>query len=510
TAAQRSFAHDRRDQESQAPVESAAGAGLSRGAAAVQACAAHAHRRGHTQLERRWTRDRVDGARPCTHRRRPVHLSSEREGGGDRRRPDRLDALSQRRLSAGLGAHLGRIGSVRFCAHHSRSWRRRAARASGLLSRLLVRPRRGGEAGCCRGRRARGDEARAGRSPGPEVRASDVQVSDGAVPRAHRVEHRNDVSQAGWGRLMWPAAASSLNDRRTSMSNKMHLLSASSRKRGTGGVHAQVLPRLRVPAFARLMSIPARSFAPFLALVIAVGLCCVPARAAEALKFAFLGSLSGPFALQGEETLKSLQAAADVVNARGGVGGKKIEIVAFDNKGSPQESLIALKQAIDQDIRYIVSGVSNVAHALTDAIAKHNARSSDRPVLFLDYGALDPALTEAKCNFWHFRFEPHADTQLDVLTRFMAKQADVRKVYLINQDYAFGQAVSRSGKEMLAARRPDIQIVGDELIPFGKVKDFAPYVAKIRASGADSVLTGNWGNDLSLLIKAGNESNLNV
>ncbi|HZP89334.1 MAG TPA: branched-chain amino acid ABC transporter substrate-binding protein [Burkholderiales bacterium] len=247
-----------------------------------------------------------------------------------------------------------------------------------------------------------------------------------------------------------------------------------------------------------------------MALVIAVGLCCVPARAAEALKFAFLGSLSGPFALQGEETLKSLQAAADVVNARGGVGGKKIEIVAFDNKGSPQESLIALKQAIDQDIRYIVSGVSNVAHALTDAIAKHNARSSDRPVLFLDYGALDPALTEAKCNFWHFRFEPHADTQLDVLTRYMAKQADVRKVYLINQDYAFGQAVSRSGKEMLAARRPDIQIVGDELIPFGKVKDFAPYVAKIRASGADSVLTGNWGNDLSLLIKAGNESNLNV
>lgn len=245
-----------------------------------------------------------------------------------------------------------------------------------------------------------------------------------------------------------------------------------------------------------------------LVLVLALSAWC--AHAADSLKFAFLGSLSGPFALQGEETLKSLQAAADVVNARGGINGRQIELVPFDNKGSPQDSLIVLKQAIDQDIRFIVSGVSNVAAAVSDAVAKHNARTPDRQVLFIDYGALDPALTESKCNFWHFRFESHADMQLDVLTRYMAKQSSVRKVYLINQDYAFGQAVSRSAKEMLAARRPDMQIVGDELIPFGKVKDFAPYIAKIRASGADSVLTSNWGNDLSLLIKAGNESKLEV
>lgn len=245
-------------------------------------------------------------------------------------------------------------------------------------------------------------------------------------------------------------------------------------------------------------------------LVVCLAFCAVCARAADTLKFAFLGSLSGPFALQGEETLKSLQAAADVVNARGGIDGRQIELVPFDNKGSPQDSLIVLKQAIDQNIRFIVSGVSNVAAAVSDAVAKHNARTPDRQVLFIDYGALDPALTESKCNFWHFRFESHADMQLDVLTRYMAKQPSVRKVYLINQDYAFGQAVSRSGKEMLAARRPDIQIVGDELIPFGKVKDFAPYIAKIRASGAESVLTSNWGNDLSLLIKEGNESKLEV
>ena len=233
------------------------------------------------------------------------------------------------------------------------------------------------------------------------------------------------------------------------------------------------------------------------------------ALAADTVKLAVLGPMSGPFALQGEERLKIFQASADIVNARGGVlGGRKIEIVAFDNKSNPQESLIVLKQAIDQDIRFVASSASNVAHAISDALVKHNSRNPDQRVLFFDFNALDPVLTEAKCNFWHFRFEVHSDTQVNALTDFMIRQPSVRKVYLINQDYAFGQAVSKAAKEMLAAKRPDIQVVGDDFVALGKVKDFAPYVAKIRAAGADSVLTGNWGNDLSLLVKAGNEAGL--
>ena len=174
--------------------------------------------------------------------------------------------------------------------------------------------------------------------------------------------------------------------------------------------------------------------------------------AADTIKLAVLGPMSGPFALQGEERLKIFQASADIVNARGGVlGGRKIEIVAFDNKSNPQESLIVLRQAIDQDIRFVASSASNVAHAVSDALVKHNARNPGQRVLFFDFNALDPALTESKCNFWHFRFEVHSDTQVNALTDYMIRQPSVRKVYLINQDYAFGQAVSKAAKEMLAA-----------------------------------------------------------
>ena len=63
---------------------------------------------------------------------------------------------------------------------------------------------------------------------------------------------------------------------------------------------------------------------------------------------------------------------------------------------------------------------------------------------------------------------------------------------------------------MLKAKRPDIEIVGDELHPLLKITDFAPYVAKIKASGADSVITGNWGQDFALLLKASADAGLKV
>jgi branched-chain amino acid transport system substrate-binding protein len=235
------------------------------------------------------------------------------------------------------------------------------------------------------------------------------------------------------------------------------------------------------------------------------------AHAAEPLRIATIQPLSGPFALQGEEIAKQLKAMAERFNAKGGIfDGRKIEIVALDGKATAQDSLLALKQATDANIRYIHSNISSVVHALSDGIVKHNARNPDRRVLLLNTDGRDPALSEAKCNFWHFRLNYHTDTEVGFLTDYLAQQSNVRKVYLINQDYAYGQAIQRASREQLPRKRPDVQIVGEDFIPLGKVKDFAPYAAKIRASGADSVVTGNWGNDMFLLVRAGHDAGLDV
>ena len=248
-----------------------------------------------------------------------------------------------------------------------------------------------------------------------------------------------------------------------------------------------------------------------LAWLFAAALSASAAHASDNVRIAFIDPLSGPFANIGESELRHFQMIAEMINARGGVLGRKLEIVPMDNKTSPQDSVLQLKSAIDQGIHYITQGNgSNVAHALVDTLDKHNKRNPDQAVLYLNYAAVDPALTNEKCTFFHFRFDADADMKMAGIVEAITENKAVSKVYLLNQDYAFGQAVSRAAKAMLPKRRPDIQIVGDDLHPLGKVKDFAPYVSKIRSAGADVVLTGNWGQDLSLLVKASKEAGLDA
>jgi branched-chain amino acid transport system substrate-binding protein len=232
------------------------------------------------------------------------------------------------------------------------------------------------------------------------------------------------------------------------------------------------------------------------------------AGAAETVKIAVIDPLSGPFANVGEAMVRHVQLAIDAVNARGGVlGGTKFELLTFDSKSSPQEAQLALKQAIDQGVHYInQTNGSNVAGALVDAVNKHNERNPDKAVIYLNTGAVDPALTNDRCSFWHFRFDADADMKMAALSDAIAQNKNIRKLYLINQDYAFGQAVAKAGKDMISKKRPDVQIVGDELHPLGKIKDFAPYVAKIKNAQTDTVVTGNWGNDMTLLVKAARDA----
>jgi branched-chain amino acid transport system substrate-binding protein len=237
----------------------------------------------------------------------------------------------------------------------------------------------------------------------------------------------------------------------------------------------------------------------------------VPAGAAETIKIAVIDPLSGPFANVGEAMVRHVQLAIDLVNARGGVlGGTKFELVALDSKSNPQEAQLALKQAVDQGVHYIIqTNGSNVAGALVDAVNKNNERTPDKAVLFMNTGAVDPALTNDRCSFWHFRFDADADMKMSALSDAIAADKKVKKLYLINQDYAFGQAVAKAGHAMVAKKRPDVAIVGDELHPLGKIKDFAPYVAKIKSAEADTVLTGNWGNDMTLLVRAAKDAGYN-
>ena len=247
------------------------------------------------------------------------------------------------------------------------------------------------------------------------------------------------------------------------------------------------------------------------ALLLSVVALLSPQAHAEVVKIGFIDVLSGPFAAAGKSSLDQLRAVVTARNAKAKPSEPQFEVVAFDGKGSPQESALMLKSASDQGIRYVTQGGgSGVAFALTEAITKIADREPAKAMVFLNYSAMDPGLTNDRCNFWHFRFYPSSEMKIEALTTYMKTRPDIKNVYLLNQDYTHGQQVSKASKAYLARKRPDVQIVGDNFVPIAQVRDFAPYIAKIKASGADTVITSNWGTDLSLLLKAAKDYGLNI
>ena len=233
------------------------------------------------------------------------------------------------------------------------------------------------------------------------------------------------------------------------------------------------------------------------------------AQKGETVKIAWIDPLSGLMAPVGSNQLKTLQYLAEETN-KSNPAGVKFEIIGLDNKLSPAESLNQLKSAMDQGVRYITQGNgSSVAGALLDAVNKHNERNPGKEIIFLNHSAVDPDFTNSKCSYWHFRFDADTSMKMEAMTTFIKDMPEVKKVYLLNQNYSHGQQVIKYAKENLSRKRPDIQIVGEDLHPLAQVRDFAPYIAKIKASGADTVITGNWGSDLALLVKAANEGGYN-
>ena len=246
--------------------------------------------------------------------------------------------------------------------------------------------------------------------------------------------------------------------------------------------------------------------------VAAPAILSIPAIAQSGpIRMAFIDPLSGFMANVGDGGLKQFQFEAARVNAAGGMAGRQVEVIGFDNKLNPQESVVQLQRAIDQGVRIITQGNgSSVASALIRAIEQHNSRNPREQVLFLNYAAVDPVFTNAECSFWHFRFDADSDMKMSAMTDYIRTLQDIKKIYIIGQDYSFGRSVADSAVAMLKAKRPDIEIVGNELHPLARVRDFSPYITKMRASGAQAVITGNWGNDMTLLIKASSDAGFNV
>ncbi|NWN91803.1 branched-chain amino acid ABC transporter substrate-binding protein [Marinobacter adhaerens] len=231
----------------------------------------------------------------------------------------------------------------------------------------------------------------------------------------------------------------------------------------------------------------------------------------DPIRISYIDPLSGPFALAGDGGLKSFQFAARKLNEDGGILGRDIEIVPMDSKQSASEAVQLVQRSADEGINFITQGNgSNVAAAIIEATERNNRRNKDNKMLYLNYAAVDPALTNELCSFYHFRFDAASGIKLEALSNYMKDREDISKIFLVNMDYSHGHFISERMAELVDERLPHAEIVGDVLHPVGKVRDFSPYVSRIQQSGADTVVSGNWGIDLALFVRAIDSAGLDV
>lgn len=231
---------------------------------------------------------------------------------------------------------------------------------------------------------------------------------------------------------------------------------------------------------------------------------------AAPVKIGLLETLSGPQASTGQSFRSGVRYAIDKLNASGGWNGQPVQLLEYDNQGGPAGASDKLKAAIADGVQIVVQGASSaIGGQITEDVRKHNLRNPGREIVYVNVGAEAMELTGEKCNFHHFRFTGNAQVRTKALVAGM-KQAGAlgSKVYAINQNYSWGQDMERAVVDNAAAG--SYQVVDKTLHDTNKIQDFAPYVSKIVASGAETVITGNWSNDLLLLMKASKAAGLKV
>lgn len=223
---------------------------------------------------------------------------------------------------------------------------------------------------------------------------------------------------------------------------------------------------------------------------------------AEPVKIGVIETLSGPQAASGLMYRAAARYAVEKMNAEGGWNGQPVQLLEYDNQGGPAGAADKLKAAIADGVHMVVQGASSaVGGQITEDVRKHNLRNAGKEIVYLNVGAEALELTGEKCHFHHFRMTGNAQVRVKSLVLAM-KQANTlgTRVYSINQNYSWGQDMEQAIVDNAGAG--GYQVVEKTLHDVGKIQDFAPYVAKIGAAKAETVMTGNWSNDLLLLMKA--------
>ena len=240
-------------------------------------------------------------------------------------------------------------------------------------------------------------------------------------------------------------------------------------------------------------------FASLVALA-GLGSAGVPAAAQETIKIGEINSYSGLPAFT-EPYRKGWQLALEEINAAGGVNGRKLEVISKDDGGKPADAVTAANELVSKDGVVMLAGTffSNIGLAVSDF-------AKQKKVLFLAAEPLTDAITWSKGNRYTFRLRPANYEQAAMLAEEAAK-LPAKKWATIAPNYEYGQSAVAVFKKILSAKRPDIEWVGEQWPPQGKI-DAGAVVEAIARTEPDAILNVTFGADLVKLVREGNTRGL--
>ena len=217
-------------------------------------------------------------------------------------------------------------------------------------------------------------------------------------------------------------------------------------------------------------------------------------RSAEPIKMVEINPQSGVMKDIGDRHQLGVKFAVDEINAAGGLLGRPIKMFYDDSQLKPDVATRKAERYIaEEKVEFIISGVgTHVSKALAPVAEKNK-------VIFLNDGAAGDELTGKDFTPYQFRVCLSTAQQSGALAAYFATKP-YKKYYILNQDYAFGHDVAEAFKKAMKRMKPDWELVGEDYHPIG-AKDMAPYISKVIASGAEVMITGDYGADLRVLLK---------
>ncbi|HZB93964.1 MAG TPA: ABC transporter substrate-binding protein [Stellaceae bacterium] len=220
------------------------------------------------------------------------------------------------------------------------------------------------------------------------------------------------------------------------------------------------------------------------------------AAAADNIEIGFPIPLSGPAALYGVPILKGAQMAVADINAKGGVLGRKLELLPRDSKASADEAVRLARELIIKDNADFLIGTLTSAEApAVSTIAKENK------IVFIAPSAKTSKLTAPEnLHPYIFRFASNTTTEGRAGAIVMAKWKDIKKVATIAPDYAYGRDAIAAFVAELKRQRPDIEIVDQQWPKLGE-PDFTAFITAQMSKRPDAVFCDLYGGDFVTFVK---------